>query len=325
MENILIVKQVPDVAGFADVAAAIDGIAIGDLIAIGDGSVLLGGDSLAAAFATVQNIQFFTRLSNNIVRNSVVIPRRQITRYNYQTTTVGLPKIIRAGATGAGLGLAVPTTGEVEFVIKNLSYNHAIAATRLSASFTKKAAETVSAFLDRVVAVINAENAKLAFPFVTVAKSGGPDYALTFTAVDESVDLFIGISGFLEGSVLTVTQEADSTLGAAKDILAMEQDMSRHTGNHGYDTADIWYTQPTQTDASTVYNVATLGWDGVSPTPTNTIKVANNTMTFAVDNAADGGDITVNAFLRLVAQVDNAVDTDTTEENDTDAINNTAV
>ena len=305
MENILILKQVDNIGLSTTVHAAINALTVGGLIAIGDQKVLIGADTAAAPLlANVSMVQFFTKVSTNTIRCSVPIPRADINRYIYQQAVAGVNKITRLGGTTAGTTLVVPSEGDTEIVLKNLSYNHAIASTRISTSFTKKPAETVAVFLQRVVDTINAQNALLAAPFVTAALvNASPNFAINLTTAP-GVDLAIGISGFLEGSLRTVTQDEVSPIGAATDILAMEKDMSRHQGNHGYaENNDLWYKQPTETNLATTYDVATLVWKGISPTPTNSMQVAANTLQLAVDSNLDGGTMAMDAFLRIIANV----------------------
>ncbi len=320
MENILILKKVATVVGYANIPAAMDGIAIGDLIAVGDDKKLLGSASVAADLVGVRFIQFFTKLSTNTIRSSVPVDRECITRYNYQTAKDAVLQVATLGGVTAPLGLVIPTTGETGLVLRNMSYNHTIAAERVSSSFTKKASETAEAFVDRVVAELNAQQALLFKPFVTAAKVvTGANLGITFTNTYSDVDFSLSINGFLEGSAYSITTQPVAPIGAGVDILNMEKDFSRHRGYQGYaELGDLWYTQPTETLTTRKYNVATLKWDGIAETPSTSFKAATNHLQFAVDTTLDNGTITVDAFLRIVANVA----TTTPIETDTEATDN---
>lgn len=320
MENILILKKVADVAGYATVAAAMDGIAIGDLIAVGDDKILLGGETVAGDLVGIRSVQFFTKLSTNTIRPSVFIDREQITRYNYQVSKNAVQQVARLGGITAPLTLTIPTTGETGVVLRNMSYNHTIAAERVSISMTKKASETAEAFVDRLVAEINAQQALLFVPFVVAAKIvSGANLGITFTNTNSNVDFNLNLSGFLVGSAYSITTQPVSPVGAGVDILNLEKDFSRHRGYQGYaELGDLWYTQPTEASIALKYHIATLKWNGIAETPSTTFKSATNHLQFAIDTTADGGTQTVTAFLKLIANVATTVPIET----DTDSIDN---
>jgi len=320
MENILILKKVASKAGFANIPAAMDGIAIGDLIAVGDDKVLLGADTVLADLAGIRFVQFFTKLSTNTIRSTVPIDREEITRFNYQAPKAAVQGVTTLGGITAPLGLVIPSTGDTGLVLRNLSYNHTIAAERVSTSFTKKAAETAEAFIDRVVAEINLQQSYLTVPFVIAAKVvSGANLGITFTNTNSNVDFDLSLNGFLEGSSVVVTTQPVAPIGAGADILNMEKDFSRHRGYQGYaELGDLWYKQPTETSAGLTYKVSTIKWDGIAETPTSSFKAATNHLAFAVDSALDNGAVTVDVFLRLICNVAVTV----IEETDVDATDN---
>ncbi len=320
MENILILKKVADVAGFANIPAAMDGIAIGDLIAVGDDKKLLGGDSVAADLVGIRYVQFFTKLSTETIRPSVPVDRETITRYNYQTAKDAVLQVARLGGTTAPLSLVIPTTGDTGLVLRNMSYNHTIASERVSVNLTKKTSETAEAFVDRLVAEINAQQALLFVPFVTAAKIvSGAFLGITFTNTNSNVDFNLSLNGFLVGSAYSITTQPVAPIGAGVDILNMEKDFSRHRGYQGYaELGDLWYTQPSETLITRKYHVATLKWDGMAETPSTSFKAATNHLQFSVDTTLDAGTITVDAFLKLIADVA----TTTLIEPDTEATDN---
>lgn len=323
MENILILKKVAAVAGFANIPAAMDGIVAGDLIAVGDDKKLLGSGSLAADLVGVRYVQFFTKLINggtNQIRSSVPIDREAILRYNYQTAKDAVLGVATLGGITAPLALVIPSTGNTGLVLRNMSYNHTIASERVSSSFTKKASETAEVFVDRVVAELNAQQALLAVPFVTVAKVvSGANLGITFTNTNSNVDFSLSINGFLEGSAYSITTQPVAPIGAGADIVNLEKDFSRHRGYQGYaELGDLWYTQPLAASASLKYHVATLKWNGIAETPTSSFIAATNHLQFAVDTTLDNGAITVDAFLKIIANVA----TTTPIETDTEATDN---
>ncbi len=320
MENILILKKVADVAGFANIPAAMDGIAIGDLIAVGDDKKLLGGDSVAADLVGIRYVQFFTKLSTETIRPSVPVDRETITRYNYQTAKDAALQVARLGGTTAPLSLTIPTSGDAGIVLRNLSYNHTIASERVSVNLTKKTSETAEEFVDRLVLEINTQMLQLFVPFATAAKIvSGAFLGITFTNTNSNVDFDLALNGFLVGSAYSVTTQPVAPIGAGVDILNMEKDFSRHRGYQGYaELGDLWYTQPSETLITRKYHVATLKWDGMAETPSTSFKAATNHLQFAVDTTLDAGTITVDAFLKLIANVA----TTTLIEPDTEATDN---
>lgn len=284
MENLLVVHNVVDVVGgdYATVEEAVAGMAPYDLLVVGDGHTLIGAGTLVPE--GVQDVQFLVKLKNGDIRSSVSIPRRNIRRLNAQVATSATLKVLRIGGTALGTGLVIPSTGEGNILLKNMSYNHAIATQRVSVSVQKKATETAEQYIDRVVVEINAAMALQAYPFATAAKVGAsPDFAITFTVADTNVDLSVGVDGIFADYPAEVITEMAVAIGAGKDILAMEKEMSRHLGNGNYEkNPDLWYKAELQADANTSYNVLTLNWEGIAPTPTNTIKAADNSLTIAV-------------------------------------------
>ncbi len=312
MENILIANVVKDTALLLTVETAIADLAAKEILAIGDGNVILGSANVAADFVGIKEVMFVVGLGGGRFKTSVSIPRRCITSYNFQTTTAALPKIIRIGGTTAPLALVIPSTGEANILLKNLSYNHGIATQRLSYSTMKKASETAEAFVDRVVLEINTAMALQTSTFATAAKVvSGAFLGITFTASDSSVDLFVGRDGIFADSSYAVTQEPKVAIGAGADILAMEIDMQRHHGNSGYETnGSLWYKEPPMASASLLYHVTTLYWDGNAETPTTSFKAATNVLQFAADTT--DSDDSIQGFVALIAgaQDDAILDTD---------------
>jgi hypothetical protein len=320
MENILILKKVATVSGYASVALAMDGIAIGDLIAVGDDKILLGGNSVIADLAGIQSVQFFTKVSTDTIKASVFIDRENITRYNYQVAKDAVMQVSTLGGITAPLTLVIPSTGNAGIMLRNMSYNHTIASERVSVDLAKKASQTPEQYVDALVAEINEQMTTLYVPFVTVTKVvSGANLGIQFTTTNSNVDFSIATSGFLEGSAYTVNTQPVAPIGAGADVLNLERDFSRNRGNSGYaELNELWYKQPTETSAALKYHMATLKWDGIAETPSTTFKSATNHLQFAVDTTADNGTITVNAFLRLIANVA----TTAILETDTDATDN---
>ena len=292
MENLLVVDNVVDVVrgGFTTVEEAVAGMVPKDLLIVGDGHTLIGLGTVVPA--GVQAVQFLVKQKNGDIRSSVSIPRRNIRRLNVQYATSPQLQVQRIGGTALGTGLVIPSTGEANLLIKNMSYNHAIATQRVSLSVQKKASETAEAFIDRVVAEGNAAMALQAYPFATLAKVGSaPNFAITFTVADTNVDLSVGVDGIFADYPAEVITEMKVGMGAGTDILAMEKEMSRHLGNSNYEkNPDLWYKGEFQVNPNDQYDVITLNWEGIAPTPTNTIKAADTSLTIAVSQ--DAGDLT---------------------------------
>ena len=284
MENLLVVESVVAIAGkgVTTVEEAVAVMKANQLLVVGDGHTLIGAGTTVPA--GVQDVQFLVKLKNGNIRSSVSIPRRNIRRLNVQYATYPQLKVLRIGGTALGTGLVIPSTGEGNILLKNMSYNHAIATQRVSVSVQKKASETAKQYIDRVVAEVNAAMALQAYPFATAAKVGAsPDFAITFTVADTNVDLSVGVDGIFADYPAETITEMKVGIGAGKDILAMEKEMSRHLGNSNYvENNDLWYKGEMRANPNDVYDVITLNWEGIAPTPTNTIKAADNSLTIAV-------------------------------------------
>ena len=318
MENLLVVDSVVDVVGesYTTIEAAVAGMTAKQLLIVGDGHTLIGAATVVPQ--GVQDVQFLVKLENGDIRSSVSIPRRSIRRVNLQYATNGIKKVLRIGGTALGTGLVIPSTGEGNILLKNMSYNHAIATQRVSVSVQKKATETAEQYIDRVVAEVNAAMALQAYPFATAAKVGSsPDFAITFTVADTDVDLSVGVDGIFADYPAETITEMKVPIGAGKDILAMEKEMSRHLGNGNYEkNPDLWYKGEFQANPNDVYDVITLNWEGIAPTPTNTIKAADNSLTIAVGQ--DAGDLTgvvrvINSIVGTTSDVVIDEDSDATD------------
>ena len=290
MENLLVVDSVVNVVrgSYTTIEAAVAGMTAKQLLIVGDGHTLIGAATVVPQ--GVQDVQFLVKLKNGDIRSSVSIPRRNIRRLNVQSANSGRLKVLRIGGVALGTGLVIPSTGEGNILLKNMSYNHAIATQRVSVSVQKKASETAEQYIDRVVAEVNAAMALQAYPFATAAKVGAsPDFAITFTVADTNVDLSVGVDGIFADYPAETIVSMRVPIGDGKDILAMEKEMSRHLGNSNYvENNDLWYKGEMQANPNDVYDVITLNWEGIAPTPTNTIKAADNSLTIAVGQ--DNGD-----------------------------------
>lgn len=308
MRNIFIVTALADLTGVTTLEGALAAIGTNELLAVGDGANYTVGSFTPG----VSSVQFFTRLANGELRCSVPINRRSITRINRQDAVAGQKYIGQIGATSIGNGLVIPSTGEGNITLRNNSYNHAIPTQRVNISVTKKATETASAYLDRVVAEINAAMALQPFAFVTAAKLGTINMALQFTVNDPFVDFSVQFDGIFAGYTLTETQALIIPVGRGKDIKALELELTKHLGNHGYaEMNENWYKGELQTDDTVAYDVSTLDWKGIGETPTSSMHVANNTLQFATPT---GGNIStihallVSAFATTDAVLDEDID-----------------
>jgi hypothetical protein len=325
MENLLVVKQIGAIATIASIAE-LDDMIVGDLIAVGDGREIIGVGSAAADLTSLKEIKFITKLADGKFRVSAPINRFNITSYSEQLYSAPQNKVVRIGGITALLTLNIPSTGEGNITVRNLSYDHTIATQRINASVTKNANETPEAYVDRVIAQLNTAMTNTGNVFATAAKviDGTNTFlGITFTCANEHVDLALSLDGIFAGVVPVTTTEAKCGLGKGTDILAMEKDYTKNLGNSGYvELPDLWYSAPNQVDSALNFNVITLGWDGIASTATTNRQVARNTMTFAAPTASTFATIT--AFFQLIlgntyAMVGGAEPGD---EPDTNAIDN---
>lgn len=288
-------------AALGATANDIDTLTPRQLMVIGDSAKILDNTAVAADVVGIKNVIFAVGQTAGGFRTSVSIPRTAIKYFNVQNYSAPQNKII---SVGSGLNdankLFVTGEGEAQFLIKNLSYLHTCPSQRLNVTLVKKTAETLEAFVDRAVIALNAANATQVNSIFIAAKAGtGANLGITFTTANEHVDLYIGVSGILEGNWVATTQNAKVSTGAGKDIVTLESDMTKHRGNHGYESlGDLWYKEPLEAKASENYNVITIGWEGVASTPTNTIKVADNTLQFAIPSGT-----ALTTFLALFAAI----------------------
>lgn len=289
MENILVAKKAIDVSTYANLKEALDAAAVGDIIGVGDGRVLLGTNTVTADLFGIRSVQFVVKLGITNFRTSVSIPRENIKTWNIQLHTSAVNAVYRLGGTTALTSLVIPSIGEGNLILKNLSYNHAIPTQRVSYSVTKKSTETVEAFIDRVVLELNELSALQIKPFYTAVKVGSaPNFGIDFTTSDTSVDLSISRDGIFMDAAFSQTVSANPPLGAGADVVRMEKDMSRHQGNHGYvENTDLWYKTPLVAKEDLIYEIGTLSWEGIAPARTALMPVASNTLSFAVSDEDD--------------------------------------
>ena len=297
MRNLMVINSIKAATGAT--AKDIDTLTARQLMVIGDSAKVLDNTAVAADVLGIKNIVFAVGETAGGFRTSVSIPRLAIKYFNVQNYSSPQNKVIAVGSGAADANkLAVTGDGEAQFLIKNLSYLHTCPSQRLNVTVVKKAGETLEAFVDKAVIALNNANATLVNSIFVAAKAGtGANLGITFTTANEHVDLYVGVSGILAGNWVSTTQVAKVSTGAGKDIVALEVDLSKHRGNHGYESlGDLWYKQPTEAKATENYNVITIGWEGISPTPTNTIKVADNTLQFAIPSGT-----ALTTFLALFA------------------------
>lgn len=315
MENVLVVKNATDISTgtFNSLEDYFAAMVVGDILVVGDGKEVYGlGDTVAAG---IQEVQFFTKINTGKIICSVSIPRKNIISISNQDHTTGQNLKLRVGGTTSGTSLVIPSTGEGNFLLKNLSYNHLISTQRNSISVIKKASETAEAYIDRVVLTVNNTMAALTFPYCTAVKVGSsPNFGIDFEATSPNVDLFVGVDGIFVDYPSYSVQDAKVPLGAGVDVLAMEKDVSKNKGNGGYvENTDLWYSQPLQTNITANYDIATILWDGIHSSPTSSKKVASNKLAIAVEVDDDTTNVT-DIILSLVSTVA-AVVIDGTEDN----------
>jgi len=284
MRNIFIIEALTTQTTVGAVAA----MTAREVMIVGDSKEVITDLSTAASLKGLKSINFITKTTNGNLRTSVPIPRLALKDFSMQVYNAPVNKVVTLGSGVAGTSLVIPTEGTGELTIRNLSYNHAISTQRVNYTATKKSTETAVAFIDRVVVELNAANAALTTPMYTVTKLGTTDLGLQFTCANEHIDLAISRDGiFATAGVVTTVQAVVST-GKGVDVQYMEDELAKHQGKGGYiENADAFYKQPLESKSTENYDIVTLTWEGISPTPTNTIKVATNTFSFAFPEAAD--------------------------------------
>ena len=272
-----------------------------EVMVLGDSKEIITVATTAAQTNNIVNVNFITKLSTGNTRLSVAIPRRAVVSYTLQNYSAPQNKIVQLGTGVATGALVVPTEGDVEFLVKNLSYIHGIATQRITYSDYKKSWETAEVFVDRVVAGLNQANALQATSFFTAVKLGtGANLGIQFTTANEHVDFYVGVSGILSGNPITVTQQAKVSTGKGDDIVRLEKLDSRNLGYQGYEcNADLYYKQTPEALVSENYNIVTLNWNAQGGMPASSPSVRTpNSIQFAFPAAADPS-----AFLTVLSKL----------------------
>lgn len=282
MRNILIVKGTPASGEFTTVAE-LESLGTNYLSVLGDGKQIIAYGDLPPVVNSIEQFSLITKFTTGALHSSVSIPRRNV-KVNVQTYSPPQVKVITLGGTTGTTTLNIPTEGEGVVIVKSLSYNHAISTQKVIVSLQKKPSQTPEQYVDALVLKLNNTVASQATPFFTAAKVvAAGNLGITFTTIDENVDLFVGKDGILVDELVSVTQEAIAAIGKGADIVQMERDMSRNQGFQGYvQNTDLWYKQPIQADANESYDMITLEWDGIAPSPTVNKAVMINSITLAM-------------------------------------------
>ena len=274
MENILVTTSLAPITEIA-IEPALGQLSAGQFMAVADGKGPLGAGQVVPA--GTREVQFLHKKLNGEVRSSVSIPLDNIVSINHQSPVTGVVRVLRTPV------LVIPSIGEGNITLKNLSYNHTISTQRIVFSLEKKSTETPGAYIDRVVVGLNAAMALQSTPFCVVTKTGvGPIFTLTFTSSNTDVDLFVGVDGIFADFPPTVSVEGVAPIGTGKDVYNMEVDMSRHLGNGGYvENTNLWFKVTPEADVNVNYQISTITWRGIVTTPQSTKQVALNTLAIA--------------------------------------------
>jgi hypothetical protein len=290
MQDFLVVNELASPIDYPNVAD-LSGLGIGQFALVGDGVKVLGLDVNPGELIGIKSVQFITKYSNKLV-NSVAIPRQNLVNINLQLYNPTQPTIKTIGGTTAATALDIATEGEGTIVLQNLSYNHAIATQTVRVNETKKPSETPLAYLTRVVNSLNTTLNTSPEPFavaslVTTNIAGTAYYCIRITTTSEHVDLAMGRDGIFADAGFFTEQNAIVSTGKGVDMLQMEKDAMANRGRQNYESnPDLWYSQPTQINPNNNYDVITLNWTGLHPTPTANKVVANNHLTLAIYTGA---------------------------------------
>lgn len=257
--------------------------------AVLDDTKVIGLTAVAGDYLNFTDVRFFSKYTNKLW-SSVQIPR-QGTKFNFQAYSAGQNKRVTLGKTTVAEAIYIPTEGEGTIVLKNLSYNHAIASQKVSVTEVKRTSETPLAYLTRVVENLNKSLQSLTTPFATVTLinatiSSVIYYAIQIDYTSTNVDLHIGRDGVFRENTLFTVQEAICSTGKGVDLVEMEKDIYRNKGRQGYvENTDLWYSQPLQVDSNKNYDIITLTWSGTHLTPTSSKTVATNNLSILLDTS----------------------------------------
>lgn len=245
---------------------------------LGDGKGLTPGDrvQLVSAISGLAADDLSQRLLFSVpIRRGAV---ESITRDKF-TADVTAKYLVKTSTIDAG------AEGEAVIVMRDLTYNRTIANNKVNISLIKKAGESISVFVDRL---INKIKEKAAFyangkAMLTVEKATN-DIAITMA--DANVDFSISLDGILAGVAVTTERAAAPSLTNVRDILASEQEFSGNLGNGNYGTlGDAFWSFPQQTKLDTDYDVFYIKFAGEHDLPQNKVRAATLWLKIAVPKA----------------------------------------
>lgn len=268
----------------------------------GEFTVLCNGGQVYDTPNEVKDFQFVVGITtspedvNNVVKykTTVAIPRKDVINLTKQVAETPVVPVWKIGGTTTTDTLMFQDEGEASIMIKNLSYNHNIAFQTVFVNLYKKASETVSAFVDRLVLELNKENPTGSSAFVqrffTATKiNSGNNYGIELTALNEHIKFSVTLGGMFELASSILKTAPKFGLGQGIDVLRYEKECSGNLGNGGYAyLPDLYYKQPLQANKDITYTIYNLSWQGTHSLPQNKVNSAVNNLMIAIETGEEG-------------------------------------
>lgn len=278
MEKILFGSTIPDLTG-----DTIDDVLVGEvfmkLYNIDESvePIIVGSEVTNTQLINARGVQFIRKDSADTFDASTIILNRTRRNINYQAYVAGVPGVYKLGDNaGASTSLNITDNEEGTIRLADLSVEYMDSFFPANISATKKASETTSQYLTRVVALINADS--VASTLVTaLLETNTTNYQIKFTTKNSDIKLGIATDGVFEGfQPITVTPRVISK-GAGKDMVKIEAELTVFKGNGNYtNDNDLYYKEPAKANIATNYNTLSLSWTAIAqPTVSTTMFPAN--------------------------------------------------
>lgn len=278
MENILIGTKVPDLSGkeFTDLVKG----EIALYLHNADGAtppVLRGSEVTNAEVKAARAIQFIVKKADGEINGGLLIPNRTLLNQNYQAYQAGVAAVVKLGNNATtDTSLIIPSTGEGNIRLTNLTDTYEIDNFPANISVTKKSTETPVQYLARVVAAINA-NPTANLLVTAELETAAAKYQIKLTTKNSTIKLGVATDGvFADYQAIQVTARV-TALGDGATIQKIEKELTVFKGNGNYtEDNDLYYKEPLVSNAALNYNVMSITWTSVvHPTHSTTMTVAN--------------------------------------------------
>lgn len=277
MENILFGTTIPDLTAktFDDL---LDG-EIGLLLYDTDEKVAplqRGIEVTNAELLSARAIQYVKK-SGTGFEASLLIPNKTTNDRNYQAYVAGVAGVFKLGDNAqSGTDLLFPNPGEGNIRLTDLTNTYKADNFPANISVTKKASESVSQYMTRVVAAINNDPvAKLLVTAVGEINTGR--YQLKLTTTSDKIKLGIATDGIFAPYQPIVVTPRVIAVGTGEQMQEIEKQLTVFKGNGNYtEWTEEYYKEPLKSSLSANYNTLSVTWTSMAqPTVSTTMAVAS--------------------------------------------------